>query len=168
LVFDSARNVVFATLQDTAEVVALDPSDLNVVARYKLAASQPTAMILDPAVHRLYVAVRHAVVTLDAESGTEVGRVAAPPGVDSLWLDQAAGVLYVASGGGYINVYRTRGGLTPVQEIRTEVRGHTVAFDPSRSVVYVPGGREGRSKLLILRQLPMSDPEDRGEQVANK
>ena len=34
-----------------------------------------------------------------------------------------------------------------------EVRGQGLVFDPSTKLVYVPGGREGRSKLLILKQV---------------
>lgn len=169
LVFDKARNVLFTSLQDTAEVVALNPSTLAVEERYKLNGSQPTALALNATERRLYVAVRHAVITLDADNGTENGRVAAPAGVDSLWLDPAAGMLYVASGGGLINVFRTHGGLTQIQELQTDVRGQTVAFDASRRRLYVPGGREGRSKLLILQQLPPTPaPEDPGEHVASR
>lgn len=166
LVFDNARGVVFASLQDTSEVVALDPSTLAVLNRYKLNGSQPTALVLNPPERRLYVAVRHAVVTLDADNGTETGRVPAPAGVDSLWLAPDARMLYVASGGGVINVFRTQGGLTQIQELHTDVRGHVVAFDPARRYLYLPGGREGRSKLLILQQLPVTAPDEHGEQVA--
>lgn len=166
LVFDNTRKVLFVSLQDTAEVIAIDPSTFSIVSRYKLTASQPTAMALSVAERKLYVAVRHAIITLDADTGAETARATAPIGVDSLWLDQAAGMLYVASGGGFVNLYRTRGGLSPLQEIRTAVRGQTVAFDPSRKLIYIPGGREGRSKLLILQQLPLADSNEHREQAA--
>jgi DNA-binding beta-propeller fold protein YncE len=170
LIYDKARHVLLATLQDTAEVITLDPASLKVTTRYKLTASQPTAMVLQPSPRRLYVAVRHAVLTLDADDGREIGRTAAPAGVDSLWLDVASNSLYVASGGGFINVYRASGTLIPVEEIRTSIRGHTVAFDPARKFVFLPGGREGRSKLLVLKQLPpVAVPEEKTRQeVANK
>ena len=154
LLYDNARGLLLATLQDTAEVVALDPGSLKVVKRYKLMASQPTAMALDSGARRLYVAVRHAVLTLDADDGHELGRAAAPSGVDSLWLDPVGGMLYAASGGGYIDVFRTGSTLISLEEIHTEVRGQTVAFDPAGKFIFLPGGREGRSKLLILKQLP--------------
>jgi hypothetical protein len=111
------------------------------------------------------LAVRRAVIELDATTGNEIARAPAPAGADSLWLDTAASVLYVASGGGYVNLYNTQGGLTAVEEVRTEVRGHSIAYDPARKLVFVPGGREGRSKLLILKQIPIQGPE-RTEQVA--
>ncbi|MFB3918050.1 MAG: YncE family protein [Terriglobales bacterium] len=156
MVYDPARNVLFVAVQDRNEIVVLDP-DLRVSQRYKLAASQPTGMALDSGARRLYVAVRSAVLALNADDGRELGRVAAPPGADSLWLDGASGTLYVGSGGGYINLIRTAGGSFVAQdEIRTNVRGHSLAFDPGRSLIYMPGGREGKSKLLILRHVPES------------
>jgi DNA-binding beta-propeller fold protein YncE len=165
LAFDSATQTVFASLQDTAEIVAIDGRSLHVVKRFKLAASQPTGIAWDAAGHRLYIAVRHAVLTLDAESGTELGRVEAPAGADSLWLDASAGVLYLASAGGFLDIYRTGDAkLISLEEIHTDVRGHSVAFDPEHKLLYLPGGREGRAKLLILKQLGPPNQ----EQVATK
>jgi DNA-binding beta-propeller fold protein YncE len=165
MAFDPDRHVLYASLQDTAEIITVDPGTLKVMKRFKLRASQPTAIALNAASHRLYVAVRHAVLTLDAESGNELGRAPAPAGVDSLWIDAPAGMLYGASAGGFVDVFRTDSTLTPVEEIRTEVNGHTLAFDPARRYIYLPGGREGRSKLLILKQIsPLANPEEKREQ----
>jgi DNA-binding beta-propeller fold protein YncE len=168
LEFDGKRPALFITLQDTAELIVVDTNSLRVVKRYSLTASQPTALAIDGAARRVYVAVRHAVVSLNADTGAEVGRVAAPAGADCLWLEPPTGMLYVASGGGFINTYSTEGGkLSALEEVRTEVRGRSVAFDPVRKFVFLPGGREGRSKLLILKQLSM--PGTAGtEQVATK
>lgn len=152
-VLDSVRQRLYVALQDTAEVAVLDAATLQVAGRYKVAASQPTGVALDAAGRRIFVAARHAVVALNADDGNEMGRAKVPAGADSLWLDTAQGRLYVASSGGIVNVLRTDSALTPVEEIRTEVRGHVLAYDPARGYLYMPGGREGRSKLLILRQI---------------
>lgn len=154
MVYDPGRNALFATLQDRGEVIVLDPT-LHIAQRYKLAASQPTGMALDSHARRLYVAVRSAVVALNADSGTEIGRVPAPAGADTLWLDPDSKFLYLASGGGFVTLIRTAGGsFTAEDEIRTNIRGHSLAFDPGRSFIYMPGGSEGKSKLLILRYVP--------------
>jgi hypothetical protein len=127
---------------------------MRVVRRYKLNGSQPTGIVVDQVAQRLYVAVRGALLTLDAESGEQLGRVTAPVGADALWLDSSAGNLYLASAGGLVSAYHASGSnLTLIQEIHSEVRGHSVAFDPARKLIFLPGGREGRSKLLILKQL---------------
>jgi YVTN family beta-propeller protein len=158
MVFDAERRLLYVSLQDMQQVVALDPN-LQVVNRFKLVASQPTGLALDAAARRLYVAVRHAVVALALDTGAEVGRVAAPPGATSLWFDSASRTLYVGSGGGYVNLIRATGStFVPLDEVHTDVRGNTLAYDPGRKFVYMPGGRDGKSKLLILRRIEPGQP----------
>lgn len=150
LVYDGARNVLYATLEDQAQVAVLDPR-LKVVRRYSLRASQPSAMVLDPQTRRLYVAVRDAVVALDADSGREAGRVAAPLGVDSLWLDAGSGKLYAAASN-EVDVIRTSGGqFASEDQLLLTVRGHGIVFDPGHKLLLVPSGHEGRSLVLILK-----------------
>jgi DNA-binding beta-propeller fold protein YncE len=127
---------------------------LKVVGRYKLAASQPTGLVFDAKARRLYVAVRYAVVALDADTGNETGRVATPAGTDMLWLDAPTSTLYVASAGSVAIIRTGAGKLDKLGELNTDVRAHVLAFDPATNLVYVPGGREGRSKLLILKRVP--------------
>ncbi|HLX74342.1 MAG TPA: YncE family protein [Terriglobales bacterium] len=150
LVYDAARNVIYATLEDQAQVAVLDPG-LKVVRRYPLVASQPSALALDGQARRLYVAVRYAVVALDADSGQEVGRVAAPMGVDSLWLDTGSGTLYAAASN-EVDVIRAGAGQFASQDQLTlTVRSHGIVFDPERKLLLMPSGHEGRSLVLILR-----------------
>lgn len=151
LVFDPIRKVLLVSLQDRHAIAAFD-FELKLTQRFNLVASQPTGMALDAKSRRLYVAVRYAVVTLDAETGREIGRSAAPGGVGSLRLDAERGVLYAAAANA-VAIYKTRSaGLLSQAEIRTEIRGSSLAYDPASRLIYLPGGREGRSKLLIFKQ----------------
>lgn len=152
LVYDPARDVLYATLEDQAQVAVLD-GGLKVLRRYPLTASQPSALALDPQARRLYVAVRQAVVALDADSGHEVGRAPAPMGVDSLWLDRADNKLYAAASN-EVDVIRAGPGQFAFQDqLLLDVRGHGIAFDPGRKLLLIPGGHEGRSLVLILRPM---------------
>ncbi len=162
MAYDPQRQVLFVTLQDLRQVVALD-SALKVVNRYQLTGSLPTGIAFDPKGRRLYVAVRYAVIELDADTGTEVARVAMPAGTDMLWFDQGSNSLYAAASNS-VSVIRTGGTPEVVGELPTEVRGHVLAFDPATSLIYMPGGREGRSKLLILKRIPGANPQ--AQQVA--
>jgi DNA-binding beta-propeller fold protein YncE len=151
LVFDPVKKLIFASLQDKHAVGAYD-LDLKPVSQWILKASQPTGLALDENARRLYVAVRYAVVTLDADSGAELSRVGAPAGVDSLWYDRQSGRVFAAAGGA-VSIMKVReGGLSHEAELNVDIRGHSIAYDPSTSLIYVPGGREGRSKLLVLKQ----------------
>src|SRR5262249_40020445 len=86
LAYDPARHAVLVTLQDLSQVAAIDRSG-QIAGRFKLAASEPTGMALDNAHRRLYVAVRYAVVALNADSGEEIARIPAPGGTSTLALD---------------------------------------------------------------------------------
>jgi DNA-binding beta-propeller fold protein YncE len=152
LVFDPVKNLIYATLQDKHSVAAYN-LDLKPVSQWVLKASQPTGMSIDANARRLYVAVRYAVVALDADSGAELGRASAPAGVDSLWLDQPTGTLYAASDGAVCIMKTRAGGLTREAELNVDVKGSSLAYDSQTGLIYLPGGREGRSKLLIMKEV---------------
>jgi DNA-binding beta-propeller fold protein YncE len=157
MAFDPEQKLVFVNVQDSAEVVGVDASG-RLARRFKLAASQPTGLALDAKARRLYIAVRSAVLVLDASNGTELARVPSAHGTDSLWFDEATRSVYAGAADGTVNmIHTTDGRYFSEDELRTEVRGHTLAYDPARSFVYVPGGREGRSKLVILRRVENPD-----------
>lgn len=153
MVYDPLSKLVFANVQDLAEVVALDPGH-RVARRYKLAASQPTGIALDESGRRLFVAVRYAVLVLNADSGAELRRIAAAAGTDDLWFDAGKGTLYAATGAGAVQMISFGGDQWKTEhELQTRVRGHTLAVDPEKKMVYMPGGFEGRSKLVILKRV---------------
>ncbi len=158
LALDTGRDVVFATVQDLHQLVAVDPQ-LKIVNRYNLDASQPTGLVYDPQSQELFVAVRFAVVAINAATGAEVNRVAAAAGVDALWLDPQSRMLYAASDGSLLMIHAD-GHLTIADEIATEVKGHTVAYDAAKRLVLLPGGREGKSKVLIFRAMSSNQQPD--------
>jgi DNA-binding beta-propeller fold protein YncE len=157
MAFDAEQKLVFVNVQETAEVVGVDAAR-QVVRRFKLAASQPTGLAFDPQGRRLYVAVRSAVLVLDPANGAELARIPSAQGTHSLWYDDATRSVFAASADGSVNmIHAGDGNYFSEHELRTEVRGHTLAFDPARNFVYIPGGREGRSKLVILRRVETSN-----------
>lgn len=151
LAFDPNSKQIFVSLEDQNAIAVLDPS-LKLAKRINLVASQPTGMAIDSKTRRLYVAVRYAVLSLDIDSGQELNRVAAPAGVDALWFEPSQGKLYAAAGGSVL-VMNTKGRLEVEREWLSDVKGHTVAFDAQKNMLYLPGGRDGRSKLLMLRSM---------------
>jgi len=161
LALDPRRQLAFATLEDTHEIIAVDPQ-LKVLNRFTLNASQPTGLVNDPQYHELYVSVRGAVLAISADTGAEVSRVTAPAGVDALWLDGDSRTLYAASEGALL-VITAKGSLTLADNIVPQVKGHTVAFDSAKRLVLLPGGREGKSKLLILRPMTSDGQTGPGE-----
>ena len=158
LAYDPASRQIYVTLEDLRQVAVLDAT-LKLLKRYPLVASMPTGLALDSKARRLYVAVRSAVLELDADSGREIRRVAAPDGIDMLWLDQAGGALYGASSDGTVSLFKVGNGVFEAErEYSTQIHGHTLAFDPASKTLYLPGGLDGRAKLLILRRVEPGPP----------
>ena len=152
MVYDAGSGQVFVAIEDTAEVIALQ--DGKVARRYKLNASLPTGLALDPQSRRLFVAVRYAVVVLNADTGEEISRVPAPQGTDALWFDPSNGTLYAGATGGSVDMIHLKNDRYQTEhELQTSIRGHTLAFDPVKKMVYMPGGHEGRAKLVILKRV---------------
>jgi DNA-binding beta-propeller fold protein YncE len=164
MAFDPGTKHILVSLEDQNAIAFLDPS-LKLVKRIDLAASQPTGVALDARSRRLFVSVRYAVLALDADSGQELNRVAAPAGVDALWFEPSQNKLYAAAGGSVL-VMNTKGRLEVDREWATDVKGHTVAVDAQKNMLYLPGGRDGRSKLLILRSMDKNAQEAAAQGVA--
>lgn len=165
--FAPGRQLLYVSVQDRNEIVAID-SQMKIVNRFSVNGSQPTGLVYDGAEHRLYVAVRGAVLALNAETGVEVNHVDASPGVDTLWLDSDTNTLY-AAGNGSLQVLRTAGGqLAELDKLSPQVRGHTLAYDANHKLLFVPGGREGRTKMLIMRPMNQGEPalQQRTEEAA--
>lgn len=156
LAWDPQQKLAYVTLEDTNEIVALNPAstDNPVVRRMKLTASQPTAILFEASSRRLFVAVRFAVLQIDADSGAESARVAAPAGTDALWLDMSTNTLFAAAGDGSVAVMNVSAKRLEYRgEFKGDVRGHAIAYDPANHLVFLSGGREGKSKMLVLRNI---------------
>lgn len=166
MAYDSVRNAILVTIEDQNQIVAYAPSlerDAKPMATIKVNGSAPTGIIMNPTSRTLFVAIRFAVLALDADSGAELSRVPVAGGTDRLWLDSTGGCLYAASSDGTVTTLKVNGRqLAYESELKTDVKGHSLAFDPDRKLIYVPGGHEGRSKMVILKQfgsLPMTSEE---------
>jgi DNA-binding beta-propeller fold protein YncE len=158
MVFDPQMKRLLVSLEAQGIIAVLTP-DLKPVAQFQLRGSQPTALALDVKGRRLFCSVRYAVLALDADSGAEVGRVTTGAGADKLWFDDASRTLYAASGGGSVTTIALDGNrYVSEQELVTDVHGHALAVDAAHGLVYVPGGREGRSKLVILKRMSATRP----------
>jgi DNA-binding beta-propeller fold protein YncE len=154
IVWDAERKVAYTTIEDRSEIAVVDPSTQKLRARYRLSASQPTGLAFDPVSRRLFVAVRYAVLQIDPDSGAEIARVPAANGVDTLWLDSSGRKLYAAASDGSLSVLDINGNSMRVTgEFRASIRGKALAFDPENRLVYLTGGREGKSKVVILKPL---------------
>jgi YVTN family beta-propeller protein len=155
---DAEHNLIYVTVQDQNLVVALN-ADLKTAKTFALKGSMPTGIAFDPKMRHLFVAVRSAVLVLNADTGAEISRVPTEEGVDTVWYDDSTRSAYACANNGAVTMITQQNGrYVAEQELNTSVRGHTVAFDPVRNLAYVPGGFEGRSKLVILKRIETPPP----------
>jgi YVTN family beta-propeller protein len=148
MLYDPARQVLLLTLQDLGQIASIDHSN-KITGRYKVVASEPTGLALDEQRRRLYVAVRYAILVLNADTGTELARIPAPGGTDALVLDPGGNLLYAAAGDGSVLAIDLNRNVVD-HELPTDVKGYSIAYDPAHKMLFLPGGREGRSKMVIL------------------
>lgn len=148
MLYDPSRQAVLVSLQDVGQIAAIDHNN-RIIGRYKVVASEPTGLALDEQRRRLYVAVRYAVLALNADTGAELSRIPAPGGTDALVLDPDSNLLYAAAGDGSVLAIDLNHN-TVDHELPTDVKGYSIAYDPAHKMLFLPGGREGRSKMVIL------------------
>jgi hypothetical protein len=156
MLYDPARQQLLVSLQDANQIAAVDRSN-KIAGRFTLMASEPTGLALDLSRRRLYVAVRYAVVALNADTGRELFRIPAPGGTDALTLDTASNLLYAAAGDGSVMAIDVQRRVVD-HELPTDIKGYSIAYDPSHKMLFFAGGREGRSKLVILRPVSVAEP----------
>jgi DNA-binding beta-propeller fold protein YncE len=164
VLYDAAHQTLLVTLQDLGEVAVIGGSE-QIVGRFKLEASEPTGLALDNTRRRLYVAVRYAVLVLNADTGAELARLPAPGGTNTLVLDPGGSLLYAAGGDGSVLAIDLAQNVVD-HELPTDVKGYSLAYDPSHKMLFMPGGREGRSKMVILS--PVAPSEASAESAAGK
>ncbi|MEO8725974.1 MAG: YncE family protein [Acidobacteriaceae bacterium] len=154
IAYDAQAGRIFASVNNLAEVAVLQAAgaQTKVSQRWTLNASQPAGLAFDPQEGRLFVAVRYAVLSLNAGTGQEISRVPTAAGTDTLRYDPARQVLYAASSDGSITtIAADKGKLISQYELRTGVKGHNLALDPENHLLYLPGGAAGKSKLVVLK-----------------
>lgn len=149
--WDATRHQLYLTLQDRRSVLVLGPG-LKTLGRFELNASEPTGVVFSAKHDRLYVAVRYAVLALDPSTGQEMSRSAVAGGIDQIVLDEPSDSLIGVSNGS-VFIIPDGTSLGAADELPVDVKGHTIAYDSATGTVYLPGGREGRSKLLILKRI---------------
>jgi YVTN family beta-propeller protein len=165
MVYDPGRRELFVSLQDARQIAIIDANQ-QIVNRFNLTASEPTSMALDSTRKRLYVAVRYAVLALNLENGAEMFRFPAPGGTDALVLDPSGNLLYAAGGDGSVLAIDLVRNMVD-HELPTDVKGFSIAYDPQHRMLFMPGAREGRSKMVILSPISMSNDQMRPQTAEN-
>ena len=133
---------VYCNIEDKNEVVAIDTTKHEVVARWPLApGEEPTGIALDAAHHRLFAACNNKMmVMLNTETGKVVATVPIGSGTDGCAFDAKTQLAFASCGEGVTTIAKeeTPDKLAVVQTLKTEPRARTIALDPQTHRIYLP------------------------------
>jgi len=140
--------IIYQNLEDTSEVVVIDPKKAAVIARYKTApGEEPTGLALDAEHRRLFSACGNGkLVVLDADSGKVIATVPIGSGVDFAAYDPGLQRIYTANGSSATMTVIHQDSpdqYTVIENVPTHRGGHALAIDPVTHRIYVTyGGSE--------------------------
>jgi YVTN family beta-propeller protein len=155
-VFDEKAGRIYDNIEDTSQLVAIDPASHAVVATWPIApGEEASGLALDPEAHRLFVGCSNKLMEMvDAATGKVLGSVPIGAGVDANAYDPGTGLAFASSSDGTLTVARAEGRdkLTVVQTLATPKRSRTMTLDPKTHRLYVaaaefgeaPAGADGR------------------------
>jgi DNA-binding beta-propeller fold protein YncE len=146
-VFDEKAGRIYNNIEDTSQLVAIDPATHAVVATWPIApGEEASGLALDSATHRLFVGCsNNLMLMVDATTGKVLASVPIGPGVDANAFDPGTGLAFASSGDGTLTVARPEGKdkLAVVQTLSTPNRSRTMTLDPKTHRLYVAGAEFG-------------------------
>ncbi len=137
-VYHWARDRFLVNIREPARVAVLSASTFALVEQFPVSDVGPHGLDLDQDGRRAFVACDGgSVVTLDTTTGSELAKVPIAGAPDAIWHNHRTARLYVAiQDPGVIDVVNTVT-MAIDEQIATEVRAHTTAFDAQRQRLYV-------------------------------
>jgi DNA-binding beta-propeller fold protein YncE len=138
---DPTTGIIYQNLEDTSELVVVDPQKQAVTQRYKLAPCEgPTGLALDAANHRLFSACRSKhLVVLNSDTGEIVAVVPIGAGVDGAGYDPVLRRVYTANAVGSMTVIQQDSAdkYRVLENAPTHFGGHSLVIDPVTHRIYV-------------------------------
>ena len=153
--YDSLSGLIYSTVQTTGELVAINPSTLRIVARYKMPGCEgPHGFYIDSDVNCAFITgednATYVVFDLAKKRITARGTVGGIP--DVLAFDNDEGRLYVASESGIVSAFKLNGGtVTKIGEVFFAAHAHSVGVDEATQLVFFPlQDVDGRPVLRVM------------------
>ncbi len=141
---DPQTGFIYQNLEDTSELVVIDPAKQAVVKRSKLDPGEgPTGLALDAANHRLFSATSNRkLIVMDTETGRVITALPIGAGCDGAGYDPALKRVYTANSIGTMTVIQqdSPDGYRVLENAKTHLVGHSLVVDPVTHRVYVTYG----------------------------
>jgi DNA-binding beta-propeller fold protein YncE len=138
---------VYANLTDTSEVVEIDAKTATVLRRWSTApCSQPVAMAIDTARHRIFSGCRSGVMAVsDYQAGKVVGTVPIGSGTDGAGYDAASGNAFASNADGTLTVIHQDDPdhYHVIENVQTAVGARNMGLDPTNHRVFIVSAKFG-------------------------
>ena len=153
-VYDSVSDEILVAVHTVNELVAIDPSRMQIVARYALPGiGDPHGIALDTAHHLAFVAGEgnHTLALFDLTQHKLLATYPVGDDPDVLAFDPGLQLLYVSAESGVVTVFREAHQRLKQVDRFTLPHAHTVSVDPKTHRVYLPlEDLHGAAVLRIL------------------
>ncbi len=142
------KGTVFVNIEDTSELVALDPQKLVVKSRWKLPdCEEPTGLAIDRKHRRLFAGCggNKKMVVVDADSGKIVASPSIGEGCDATAFDAERGLAFASAGDGTITVIQEDAGdkFSVKQTVTTQRSARTMAVDAKTHQLFTVAANVG-------------------------
>jgi len=138
---DPQSGLIYQNVEDTNELVVVDPQKQMVVQRYKLGdGTGPSGLAYDAGNHRLFVTCdNNKLVVLNADTGQFVAVLPIGSGVDGAAYDPDLRRVYTFNGFGTMTVIQqdSADSYHVLEQATTHFGGHAGAVDPVTHRIYV-------------------------------
>ena len=136
-----AKGGVWVNIEDKSELVAIDPSKLEVKAKWPLApCTEPSGLSIDRKNRRLFVGCDNKMMAVvDADSGKVLATPAIGDGVDATAFDNATGLAFASCGEGVLTVVKEESPdkFSVAENVTTQRGARTLALDSQTHNVFV-------------------------------
>ena len=136
-----AKGEIFVNIEDKSELMALDPSKLEVKSRWPLApCEEPSGLAIDRKHRRLFSGCGNKVMAIvDADSGKLVSSLPIGDGVDATAFDPETGLAFASCGEGVLTVVRedSPDKFSVAESVPTRHGARTMALDPVKHRIFL-------------------------------
>ncbi|HEX3352521.1 MAG TPA: YncE family protein [Terriglobales bacterium] len=138
---------VFVNIEDSGQLVALDPARLEVKSRWPLApCEEPTGLAIDRKHRRLFSGCSNKLMAIvDADSGKIISALPIGDGVDATAFDADSGMAFASCGEGVLTVVHEDAPdrFRVAENVPTERGARTMALDPEHHRVFLVTAKFG-------------------------
>jgi outer membrane protein assembly factor BamB len=142
-----AKGEIFVNIEDKSELTAIDPSKLEVKAKWPLAPCEsPSGLSIDRKNRRLFVGCENKMMAVvDADTGKVLATPAIGDGVDATTFDSETGLAFASCGEGVLTVVREESPdkFSVAENVPTQPGARTLALDSKTHNVYVVTAKFG-------------------------